>query len=63
MMGWIGAGGSMGRVIGPVISGYIFKASGFAFTFLFSASCSFVALIVLGSSWRHLQKKKNKSIN
>lgn len=58
MMGWIGAGGSLGRVIGPIISGYIYGASGFAFTFLFAAGCSLVALVVLGASWRHVQQKK-----
>lgn len=57
-MGWIGAGGSLGRVIGPIISGYIYRASGFASTFLFAAACSLVALVVLGASWRHVQQKK-----
>ena len=58
MMGWIGAAGSFGRVIGPIISGYIYRASGFALTFLFASSCSLIALIIFAASWRHLKIQK-----
>ncbi len=48
MMGWIGAIGSLGRTVGPIIAGYIFQLGNF-YTFLFSAGCVAVSVILIVS--------------
>eukprot|EP01111_Echinosteliopsis_oligospora_P009130 TRINITY_DN2622_c0_g1_i1.p1 TRINITY_DN2622_c0_g1~~TRINITY_DN2622_c0_g1_i1.p1 ORF type:complete len:540 (+),score=148.99 TRINITY_DN2622_c0_g1_i1:143-1762(+) len=53
-MGWIGAMGSAGRVVGPIISGSLYHNHGQTWTMVFCVGVSFISLLVslLLVQWR-----------
>jgi len=59
IMGLIGTAGSLGRICGPIISGYIYTFGDQFFTFIFATFVSGLAVLTSLGSWKYLSTIPN----